>query len=313
MRRWLPVLLVLTACALARPVAPEAPALRGLPLDDRSASFSAVWVGHATVLLRFGHRTVLTDPNLGGALLGIVPRHTPPSLRIGELPHIDVAVLSHMHFDHFDARTLRKVGRETVVFFPADGAAYADEIVQRRKHGLATWQEFRLNGLTITAVPARHQGGRYGFDFLWNHAYTGYVIEGAGHRVFFAGDTGYDPEIFKEIGRRFPGIEVAFIPIAPGKGERGTPDRWGHVGPRGALDILADLGARYLVPIHYEAFFSSGQRIGDARIALAEEVRKRGLEDRVFALRTGQGLALREGGAASVLSQQGGKQLAAAP
>src|SRR5207244_13021828 len=105
------------------------------------------------VLLRFGHRTVLTDPNLGGALLGIVPRHTPPSLRIGELPHIDVAVLSHMHFDHFDARTLRKVGRETVVFFPADGAASADAIVQRRKHGLATWQEFRLNGLPLTQRP----------------------------------------------------------------------------------------------------------------------------------------------------------------
>jgi L-ascorbate metabolism protein UlaG (beta-lactamase superfamily) len=305
MRRLLPALLLLSACALARQVPPVAPALRGLPLDDKAASFSAVWVGHATVLLRFGHRTVLTDPNLRGALLGIVPRHTPPSLRAGELPRIDVALLSHMHFDHFDAPSLRKVGRRTAVFFPAEGAAYADEIVQRQKHGLAPWQEAKLNGLTITAVPARHQGGRYGFDFLWNHAYTGYVIEGAGHRVFFAGDTGYDPEIFKEIGRRFPGIEVAFIPIAPGKSDRGTPDRWGHVGPRGALDIFDDLGARYLVPIHYEAFFSGSQRIGDPRVALAAEAEKRGLEHRVFALRTGQGLAIREGGPVQQLAAAG--------
>ena len=312
MRRWLPVLLVLTACALTRTVPPEAPALRGLPLDDRAASFSAVWVGHATVLLRFGHRTVMTDPNLGGALLGIMPRHTPASLRAGDLPRIDVVLLSHMHFDHFDAPTLRKVGRDTAVFFPAEGVAYADEIVQRHKHGLAPWQEVRLNGLTITAVPARHQGGRYGIDALWNQAYTGYVIEGAGHRVFFAGDTGYDPAIFKEIGRRFPGIEVAFLPIAPGKSDSSTPDRWGHVGPRGALDILADLGARYMVPIHYEAFFSSGQRMGDARVALAAEVRIRGLEDRVFALRTGQGLALRNDGQPITLLAGSTKQMAAA-
>jgi N-acyl-phosphatidylethanolamine-hydrolysing phospholipase D len=311
MRRCLLALPALLACALVRPLPPAAPAVQGLPLDDEGATFSAVWVGHATVLLRFGHRTVLTDPNLRGALLGIVPRHTPASLRAGELPRIDVALLSHMHFDHFDAPTLRKLGRRTAVFFPADGAAYSDEIVQRHKQGLVPWQEVRLNGLTLTAVPARHQGGRYGIDFLWNHACTGYVIEGAGHRVFFAGDTGYDPAIFKEIGRRFPGIEVAFIPIAPGKGDAGTPDRWGHVGPRGALDILADLGARYMVPIHHEAFFSSGQRMGDARVALAAEVRRRGLEDRVFALRTGQGLALREGQAA-VLSERPGEKLAAA-
>src|SRR5438874_6350345 len=156
MRRSLPALLALTACALARPVAPEAPALRGLPLDDKSAVLSAVWVGHATVLLRLGHRTVLTDPNLGGALLGIIPRHTPASLKAYELPHIDVALLSHMHFDHFDAPTVRRLGRDTAVIFPAEGAAYADEIVQRRKRGLATWEQVRYDGLTITAVPARH-------------------------------------------------------------------------------------------------------------------------------------------------------------
>jgi L-ascorbate metabolism protein UlaG (beta-lactamase superfamily) len=293
-------------------VAPEAPAQRGLPLDDPSASISFVWVGHATVLLRIGHKTVLTDPNLGGALLGILPRHTPASLEPSQLPHIDVALLSHMHFDHFDAPTLRRINRDAAVFYPADGAPYADEIGQRRKRGLAAWEQVKVAGLTITAVPARHQGGRYGFDALWNRAFTGYVIEGAGHRVFFAGDTGYDPVMFKEIGRRFPGIEIAFLPIAPGRSDKETPDRWGHVGPRGALDILADVGARYMVPVHYEAFFSSGQRIGDARKALAAEVEKRGLGDRVFALRTGQGLALRNDGQPEALLPRPARQMAAA-
>src|SRR3954465_15923059 len=96
------LLLLLTGCGLAS----EEPSVRGMPRDERRASLSAVWVGHATVLLRIGRRYVLADPNLSGAIY-VLPRETPASLKAGELPPIDVALLSHMHFDHFDAKTVR--------------------------------------------------------------------------------------------------------------------------------------------------------------------------------------------------------------
>ena len=278
------------ACAAFAPIPPREPAVRGVPRDEPSASLSAVWVGHATVLLRLGHRHVLTDPNLGGSLL-IVPRLTPSSLKPTELPPLDAVVISHMHFDHFDPRTLRKLGPRPAVFYPRDGAPYADEIGQPNQRGLDPWEQVRVRDLIITAVPARHSGGRFGLDFLWNHAYTGYVIEGAGHRVFFAGDTGYDPVIFREIGRRFPGIEVAFVPIAPSRSDEGGRDRWGHVGPKQALDIFRDVGARFMVPIHHEAYFSSGLRLSEPRQKLLAEAARRGLTDRIYALRTGERLA----------------------
>jgi N-acyl-phosphatidylethanolamine-hydrolysing phospholipase D len=274
-------------------VAHEEPAVRGMPRDDEFAPLSAVWVGHATVLMRFGRRTVLADPNLRGAIL-VLPRETPPSLRPSELPPVDVALLSHMHFDHFDAPTLRHLGPRTAVFFPTGGEAYADEITQPRKRALATWESVEIGGLTITAVPARHKGGRYGIDALWNHAATGYVIEGAGRRVYFAGDTGYDPDMFREIAERFPGIDLAFIPIAPGRKD-GQKDRWGHANPRNALDIFADVGARYMVPIHFEAYYARGVDHGGPRRELLAEVRRRGLEDRVFALRTGERIVVPDG------------------
>src|SRR5256885_1404417 len=170
-------------------VAHEQPAVRGMPRDDRSAPISAVWVGHATVLLRIGNRTVLTDPNLGGAIL-VVPRETPASLEARELPPIDVAVLSHMHLDHFDAPTLRSLGPRPLVVYPRGGEAYDDEILQPRKRSLAPWESVETAGVPITPVPARHQGGRYGFDPLWNPACTGYGIQGFGRRIFFAGATG---------------------------------------------------------------------------------------------------------------------------
>lgn len=289
MRKLLAVLPLVCGCLVAH----GEPAVRGLPPDDRAAPLSAVWVGHATVLLRIGNRTVLTDPNLAGALL-IVPRETPASLRASDLPRVDVAVISHMHLDHFDAPTVRKLGPDAVVVFPDGGQAYADEIAQRRKLPLKTWESVEVRGLTITAVPARHQGGRYGIDALWNHAATGYVIEGFGRRVYFAGDTGYDPRIFREIGARFPGIDVAFIPIAPARTGRSS-DRWGHASPEEALDIFRDVGAAAMVPIHFEAYYTRGVDQGAPRRRLLAEVSRRKLEGQVFALRTGERIAVGDG------------------
>jgi len=183
-----------------------------------------------------------------------------------------------MHFDHFDAWTLRQLGNRPMVVYPEGGEAYDDEIVQPRKRALGRWESVAVAGLTITAVPVRHQGGRYGIDALWNHAYTGYVIEGLGRRVFFAGDTGYDPAMFREIGARFPGIDVAFIPISPIRKE-GKRDKWGHANPREALDIFTDVGAAYMVPIHYEGYGVSGNS-GAPRRLLAAEAKRRGLESR---------------------------------
>lgn len=284
MRRSFALLLPLLAgCALAY----QEPAVRGMPRDDRMASLSAVWVGHATVLLRIGHRYVLADPNLGGAIFAVLPRDTPASLQPWELPPIDVALLSHMHFDHFDAGTLRRLGSRPLVLYPKGGEAYDDEILQPRKRALGRWESMEVGGLRITAVPVRHQGGRYGIDAFWNHAYTGYVIEGAGRRVFFAGDTGYDPSMFREIAARFPGIDLAFIPIAPGR-KAGKADKWGHANPREALDIFADVGAAYMVPIHFEAYYARGVDPGAPRRELGAEVRRRALEARVFALHTGE-------------------------
>src|SRR2546426_6497337 len=98
-KRLLPIaLLSLCACALVSPIAPREPAVRGMPRDEPQAALSAVWVGHATVLLRFGRRYLLTDPNLGGPLV-VVPRITPASLTPREVPPLDAVVISHMHLD----------------------------------------------------------------------------------------------------------------------------------------------------------------------------------------------------------------------
>lgn len=273
---FLPSLLI--ACAGPR----REPAVHGLPKDDPSATLSVVWVGHATVLIRLGHRFVLTDPNLGGSLL-IQPRITPASLTPDQLPPLQLVVLSHLHIDHFDRGTLSRLPRHTEVLFPPGGGGYMGLIRQDRKEAGKFWEPIERGGIKVTPVPVLHAGGRYLIDALWNHGFAGYVIEGFGKKVFFAGDTGYDKKAFVEIGQRFPGIDLALIPIAPAKGLN-----LNHADPEEALRIFRDVGARYMIPIHFEAYHSTAVPIDTPRKQLADAAESEGLQDRVYALYTGE-------------------------
>ena len=269
------------ACLLACMGPLREPAVRGLPLDDPDAALSVVWVGHATVLIRLGHRFILTDPNLSGSLV-VVPRIMPPSLTARQLPPLQLVLLSHLHIDHFDRDTLHKLPASTEILFPPGSDSYLQLVKQRRKESVTFWKPITRGGLTVTAVPVKHQGGRYVFDALWNKGNTGYVIEGFGKKIFFAGDTGADEKAFREIARRFPGIDLALIPIAPSKGKNPV-----HASPREAVDIFEQVGARYMIPIHFESYPTSVE-FDAPRKELLEEARKRGLENRIFALYTGE-------------------------
>src|SRR5579883_1730367 len=74
-----------------------------------SHSLDITFIGTATLLLRFGGITLLTDPNflhhgekvhLGYGLSAT--RRTDPAIEIDQLPPLDLVLLSHMHEDHFD-------------------------------------------------------------------------------------------------------------------------------------------------------------------------------------------------------------------
>ena len=277
---------LLYGCAAAH----HEPAVRGLPRDDPKATLSVVWVGHATVLIRLGHRFVLTDPNLS-ASLWIQPRVTPASLLPSELPPVQVVVLSHLHIDHFDTWTLNRMPASTEVVFPPGADSYMGAIRQVTKETLPFWKSIERGGVKITAVPVMHAGGRYLVDALWNKSFAGYLIEAGGRSVFFAGDTGYDKSAFLEIRRRFPNIDLAMIPIAPARGGNVN-----HADPAEALDIFRDVGARYMMPIHFEAYASMAVPYEEPRQELLAEAKRRHLEDRVFALYTGERFVLPDSG-----------------
>lgn len=287
-------LLALAGCVTDMSSRP--PRVSGLPRDDAAAPISAVWIGHATVLMRLGTKTVLADANFSNHQF-LYPRLTAASCKPGDLAGVDVALVSHLHNDHYDVAGLRALPSHPPVIYPAGAQRYARGVPGEHLF-LGSWESVERDGVRITAVPARHVGGRFALDALWNHSFTGYIVEADGRAAYFAGDTGYDPELFKEIGRRFPKIDVAFIPIAPARGGNEN-----HASPAEALQIFQDLGARYLVPIHYESFYSSLVPYDEPRRLVLQGAAERGLTDRVFALRTGERLIVPGEGAPVVMDE----------
>lgn len=251
------------------------------------ARLAALWVGHATVLVQMDDRFILTDPVFTDAVGQISKRLVEPGLDASHLPPIDAVLVSHLHMDHLSLSTLDLIeDKVRRVYLPEGGAVYVPS------SGVPTielppWQSHESDGLRVTAAPVRHVGFRYAGDRAWmTHSFTGYVVEYHGLRVYFGGDTAYTKS-FAATGERFPGIELALLPIAPVE-PRSFMCRT-HTDPNEALRAFHDLGARHMLPIHYDTFVNSFDEFGAAPRALRELMARHGLDDqRVAILKHGE-------------------------
>lgn len=176
------------------------------------------WIGHSTVLLQIGAMNILTDPiwsERASPLSLVGPRRlVPPAIPFAALPPLDVIILSHDHYDHLDAATVRSlVAAHPAARWvaPLDVGELLTALGVPQVVELDWWQSTRAADTTITAVPAQHFSGRS----LTNRDQTlwaGFAIVAEGWRVLFGGDTGFHPE-FAEIGRRLGPFDLALLPI----------------------------------------------------------------------------------------------------
>ena len=233
------------------PVAPVRDKIIHPVLPD--VGLSILWVGHASVLIQIHDKVFLTDPVFTRTVGMVSRRIAEPGIDPSSLTRVDYVLISHIHFDHLNYTSLSELPKQAKLLLPWGGAAYAPEIGFRETREMKPWQVLDEDGVRITAVPAQHFGGRYGFDVLWNNGdgYVGYIIQYNGRTVYFAGDTGYRDSLFVRIGERFP-IDVALLPIAPLE-PREFMSRV-HLDPQRAVQAFGDLHARLMIPIHHSTF-----------------------------------------------------------
>jgi N-acyl-phosphatidylethanolamine-hydrolysing phospholipase D len=265
---------------------PDAPHTITTPIIPNT-NLAVGWVGHATALIQIHDKIIVTDPLFTNSIGMLVKRFVKPGLDPSILSKVDFTLISHMHFDHFSFGSLEDLPKNGILVIPDGLAEYTPEFGFKETVLLHPWQSIDEDSVRITAVPVQHFNGRYGFDRAWlgERGYTGYIIEYKGIVVFFAGDTGYDPELFKKIGRRFM-IDLALIPIAPGGAGLGS---YVHASPLGALKIFEDVGAKYMMPIHFGTMAYGASPNPTAQLeALHEAAEKEGIADRVIVLQVGE-------------------------
>ncbi|MEU6999464.1 MBL fold metallo-hydrolase [Nonomuraea sp. NPDC046570] len=233
--------------------ADQIPVLRdGLPAVSSTTETTVTWVGHATFVLRIGGLTILTDPVWSRRIPGVRQRLTPPGVAWSDLPGIDAVVISHNHYDHLDAPTVRRLPRDTPMLVPANLGRWFTRRGFRDVSEFDWWEGTKIGEVAFDFVPAHHWSRRTPWDTcksLWG----GWVI---GKSVYFAGDTAYGDRLAR-IGERFPGLDLALMPV--GAYEPHWFMKSVHVDPAQAVQGCVDAGARRMATMHWGTFVLSGE------------------------------------------------------
>lgn len=223
--------------------------------DSSGGELFFTWFGHSTLLIQMSGKNILFDPvfsNRSSPVQFAGPkRFTPPPCTIADLPEIDIAIITHDHYDHLDKPAIKKLDSKVKKYVCPLG-------VEKRliKYGvnpekitnMAWWEEIRLEGIDIACTPARHFSGRSltdRFETLW----ASWVLFDGKHRIFESGDSGWDDH-FQRIGAKYGSFDLAFI-------EAGQYDiRWPavHMKPEESFDAAKAVGAKHVVPIHWGTF-----------------------------------------------------------
>lgn len=268
------------------------------PEHTDGTSCSLQFVGTATMLLRLGAFTVLTDPNFlhrgQRAYLGLglsSKRRTEPALGIGELPALDAIVLSHMHGDHWDRVAKRGLDHALPVITTPKAARALQRQGFGGADGLPTWGANHLtkNGqtLTVTSTPGRHANG---FAQRLLPQVMGSVLDyrpaagRPGLRMYISGDTLFVEDL-GQIPHRFPGVDVAALHLG------GTTLPGGLVvtmDARHGADLMELIDAGTTVPIHNDDYGVFKSPLS----AFTDEVVRRGIEHRVTYVDRGQTVPL---------------------
>jgi L-ascorbate metabolism protein UlaG (beta-lactamase superfamily) len=237
-----------------------------LPGEEGAASLregSVLFIGTATTLIRYGGFTILTDPNflhagehvhLGYGLTS--ERVTDPALEIGDLPPLDLCVLSHMHGDHWDRVAQMNLRRDLPIVTTRHAALELRGQGFTRPYVLDTWQRAMFTKgdvwLSVTAMPGKHGPGLVqgllppvmGSLLEWGR--TG---EAARFRLYISGDTLLIDEL-KDIPKRYPDIDLGLF----------------HLGGTRVMGILVTMDSkqgvkavqlirpRVAIPIHYNDY-----------------------------------------------------------
>jgi len=242
------------------------------------------WIGHATFLIKLGDTTIITDPlfskNTGPLWFG-PKRYVAPAIQLHEIPQVDLFLLTHNHYDHLDASTIRNFPfKKAKVILPLKLSKYFKNY--KDVNELDWYEEIQVSkDIKVTLLPSVHWSKRSLTDTnktLWGN----FLIEFKGKKILFACDTGIG-KIYKELGNKFGPIDLTFInigaynfyPIMPVKDKSVY-----HTNPEEALSIAKDLKSKKVIGMHWGTVILSLEPIMEPPVRFKANAEKYGFKKR---------------------------------
>ena len=256
---------------------------------------AATWVGHATMLVQAGGLNVLTDPVFSNRVSPVKfagpMRVQAPGVALADLPHIDVVVVSHNHYDHLDRDSIvalsRQAGGAPLYLTPLGLKAWLQQLGIDNAVELGWWQQHVHAGAEFHCTPAQHWSGRSFGDrneTLW----CAWAVLGEDAHWFFTGDTGYSQD-FADTRRYFAerqtpqnggGFDIALVAVGA------CLPRWfmqlQHVDLPEAVQLHLDLGAKRSVGVHWGTFSLSDEPLDQPIHELAAARSAKGVSEEAF-------------------------------
>jgi L-ascorbate metabolism protein UlaG (beta-lactamase superfamily) len=183
----------------------------------------------------------------------VLRRRLGPLARHGAVPsaevtrNVDAVLISHLHHDHADLASLRRLGREIPMLVPPGSRRFFAHHGFREAIELAPGVSHRVGAVEVVATAAVHPGGRR--RYAPHPEAIGFLVGGR-RRIYFAGDT----DFFGGMSEIDPELDLALLPIwgwGPNIGE-------GHLGPAEAARAARALSPRLAIPIHWGTFYPLG-------------------------------------------------------
>ncbi|MCV7284761.1 MBL fold metallo-hydrolase [Mycolicibacterium wolinskyi] len=263
---------------------------------------TVTFVGNATTLVTADGITLLTDPNFlhqgQHAYLGyglVSKRLREPALSIERLPPVDAVVLSHMHGDHWDRVTQRRLDRT----LPILTTPHAAKRLARRGFvhavGMSTWQSHRIakggSSVTVTALPGRHAPTPV--DRLLPPV-MGSMLEftdgTAVRRLYISGDTLLVEEL-DEIPTRFSSIDAGVLHLGGTRLPFGRHLPFGltvTMDGRQGTDLVERLNLPRVIPVHFDDYGVFASPLSD----FVDDMKHRGMGGRIVELDRGASTTL---------------------
>ncbi len=271
------------------------------PFADRppprvdGAACRLCYVGHASWLIQTAGLNILLDPvwsQRASPFRSVGPKRVnDPGIAFADLPPIDVALVSHAHYDHLDLATLSRLaaGHRPRIITPLGN----DAIMRNHDAAIAAegfdWDRRVALGATaaVTLVPTAHWSARNLSDrnmSLW----ASFVIDAPCGKIYLVGDSGYrGGELFRRARQRNGPFRLAILPIGAYEPRWFMRDQ--HMNPAEAVQAFIDCGAELALGHHYGTFQLTDEAIDAPVLALAEALAAAAIAPQRFrALRPGE-------------------------